>query len=279
MKNPQCNQGDEVDLMEYINVLIKRKKLVLQIFIIGVIISSAVIKLMPKVYEISSTIQLGSVSGFLISKEEAKEIILSQNSLQSIIKELGLKIEIRNLQDKIEINDVSGTNLLMIKLDYFDIDTLLKINEAVLKPLLVQGQALYQEKVAIIHERLKELDAEIKNSEGDIARTQALISGLPNSNNIAQSEVSLRIILLQNTLPDYESTLSALRNQRNALKLALVDAKDFKVIDQPIRPNHPRGGRKIRNAIIAGFVSLILGVFAGFFAEFWQKNKAAKVKI
>jgi len=267
---------DEIDLREYVNVIIKRKKLILSIFLAAVVIAAIVSLMMPKIYEITSTIQLGNVNEVLIKNEDAKAIMLNQNSLSSIINDLNLKIKIESLQKDIKIGDVSGTNLLKIKITYPGIDTVLKINNAIVNPFIAQGQNIYQERLAIVNERLNELDGEIKNAEGDISRTQALISGLPNANNISQSDVSLRIILLQNTLPNYESNLTALRNQRNGLKFTLADAKDFKIFDAPIKPKYPIGPKKKQNVLIAGMLSLMFGVFLAFVLEFLQKGKEGR---
>ncbi len=273
METQQNIQEDEIDIREYINVIIKRKKLILAIFLVSVVTAAIVSLRMPKVYEITSTVQLGSVNELLIKNEEAKAIMLNQNLLLSVINDLNLKITAETLQKDIKITDINGTNLLKIKITYPGIDTALKINDAIVNPLIAQGQNMYQERLVIVNERLKELDAEIKNAEGDINRTQTLIFGLPNANNISQSDVSLRVILLQNTLPNYESNLTALRNQVNGLKIILSNAKDFKIFDAPIKPKNPVGPKKKQNVIIAGMFSLILGVFLAFILEFWQKSK------
>jgi capsular polysaccharide biosynthesis protein len=229
--------------------------------------------MMPKVYEVASIVQLGSVNESLIKNEEAKAIMLNQNLLLSIINELNLKMSVDGLQKAIKISDVIGTNLLKIKIIYPGIDTAIKINDAIVNPLITQGQIIYQERLVIINERLKELDLEIKNAESDIGRTQTLISGLPEASNISQSDISLRIILLQNTLSSYESNLTMLRNQRNELKFSLANARDFKVFDQPIKPKNPIGPKKKQNVLVAGMFSLMFGVFLAFVLEFWQKSK------
>jgi len=277
-KQTQEIYEDEIDLREYVNVIIKRKKLILAIFLVSVVTAAIVSLMMPKIYEITTTVQLGSVNELLIKNEEAKAIILNQNLLLSVINELSLKMRFESLQKAIKISDLAGTNLLKIKITYPGIDTALKINDAIINPFIAQGQIIYQERLAIINERLNELDAEIKNAEGDISRTQALISGLPNANNISQSDVSLRIILLQNTLPNYESNLTTLRNQRNGLKLMLVDAKDFKIFDAPIKPKYPVGPKKKQNVLIAGIMSLMFSIFLAFLIEFWQKEKEGEAK-
>ena len=273
MENQQYIQEDEIDLREYINIIIKRKKLILNVFFIAVVITAIVSLLMPRIYEITTTVQLGSVGEFLIKNEEAKAIMLNQNLLLSIINDLNLKITVENLQKDIKISDISGTNLLKIKITYPGIGTALKINEAIVNPLIAQGQNLYQERVAIIKGRLKELQGAIKNAEEDITRTQNMIIGIPSSKDISQAELSLRMIILQNTLPKYENNLTDLRNQRNDLQILLSNSKDFKVFDAPIKPKNPVGPKKKQNVIIAGIFSLMFGVFLAFFLEFWQKSK------
>ena len=279
MENQQYIQEDEVDLKDYVNVIIKRKKLILGVFLVSVFITAIVSLLMPKIYEITSTIQLGSINEALIKNEDAKAIILNQNSLLSVISQLDLKIEIEKFRKHISIDDIKGTNLLKINIVYPGIDKAFKINEAIINPLIAQGQIIYQERLAIVNERLKELDEEIMTTERDIARTQVLISSLHSATNISQPDVSLRIILLQNTLPNYESNLTALRNQRNGVKFMLSNSKDFKIFDQPIKPKLPIAPKKKQNIFIAGVLGLMLGVLLSFFVEFWESNKIGEVKI
>lgn len=272
-QNSQNYEEMEIDIRDYINVVVKRKKLIISIFLVAVVTSAIVSLLMPKVYEITSTVQLGSVKELLIKSKEAKEIILNQNSLLSVISQLDLKIEVERLKRSIRIEDVKNTDLLKIKIIYPGIDTVLKINDAIINLLIAQGQIIYQESLAVNNERLKELDMGIKSVEGDISWTKTLISKLPNASNMSQSYVSLKIILLQNVLPNYEKNLTALRSQKNELKSLLANAKNFKIVDAPIRPKNPVGPKKKENVLIAGMLSLMFGIFLAFFLEFWQKNK------
>ena len=283
MENQQHQQNqyveeDEIDLMEYINVIIRRKKLILGIFLAAVGIAVIVNLRMPKVYEVTSTIQLGSLNGPLIKNEDAKAIILNQNALLSVINELNLKTIPDGLQKDIKVSDISGTELLKIQITYPGIDTALKINDAITKPLIAEGQSIYKERTSIISERLKELYEAIKNAEGDIVRTQNLIMNIPSSKDITQAEVSLRMIILQNTLPQYENNLAGLRNQRNDLQIMLFNSRDFKVFDAPIRPKKPVGPKKTQNVILVGILSLMFGVFLAFFMEFLKKCKTKEPK-
>ncbi len=278
MENQQYIQEDEIDIREYINVIIKRKKLILAIFLVSVVTAAVVSLMKPKIYEITSILQLGNVNELLIKNEEAKSIMLNQNLLLSVINDLSLKITPDALQKDIKISDMAGTNLLKIKITYPGIDTALKINDGIVNPLIAQGQKMYQERKSIIDGRLKELLGAIKNAEDDISRTQNMIMGIPSSKDISQAELSLRMIILQNTLPKYENNLTDLRNQRNDLQILLLNSKNFKVFDAPIKPKHPVGPKKKQNVLIAGMFSLMFGVFLAFFMEFWQKSKKKEVK-
>ena len=148
-----------------------------------------------------------------------------------------------------------------------------KINDAIVNLLIVQGQNMYKEREFIMNGRLKELQGAVKNAEEDIVRTQNLIMGIPSSKDISQAEVSSRMIILQNTLPQYENNLTNLRNQRNDFQILLANSKDFKVFDAPIKTTNSVGPNKVQKVFIAGMLSLMLGVFLAFFMEFWNKNK------
>ena len=278
MDNQQYLAEDEIDLRDYVNVLIKRKKLILAVVLVSVFTAAIASLLMPKVYEITSTIQLGSVNEPLIKKEDAKAIILNKNSLLSLIKELNLNIEVGRIEKSIKIEDVDGTNLLRIAVKYPDIDVAFKINNAISANIISQGQSVYRGKISILDERLAELDIEIKNIQKDIDGIRNLISGLPNSSNVSQADATLRIILLKNTLLDYERNLTLLRNQKNELKFALFNAKDFKVFDPPIKSKDPIAPNKKQIILISGIISIFFGMFLGFFMEFWQKGKEGEAK-
>jgi uncharacterized protein involved in exopolysaccharide biosynthesis len=273
MENQQYAQEDEIDIREYIKVIIKRKKLILAIFLVSVVAAAIVSLRMPKVYEITSIVQLGKVNDVLIKNEDAKTIMLNQNLLLSIINDLNLEITPEGLQKDIKITDIKDTDLLKIKITYSDIDTVIKINDAIVNPLITQGQNLYRTRITIINERLKELQGAIKNAEDDISRTQNMIMGIPSSKDISQAELSLRMIILQNTLPKYENNLTDLRNQRNDLQILLSSSKDFMIFDAPIKPKNPIGPKKKQNVLIAGMFGLMFGVFLAFVLEFWQKDK------
>ena len=268
-------QEDMIDLREYLAVMIKRKKLVLIVFLASVIIAKVVGALAPKTYEISSTIQLGSIGGPLINKAEAWEIIVNQNFLSTVIKEINIDCTVDELKKSILRADIGNTDSLRVYIMHPDKKIALKINDAILKPVIAYGQSIYRERFDIYSRRIKELDAAIENAEQDIARTQSLILSIANSRKISPAESALEITVLQNTLPEYENNLTNRRNQRNDLQLLLAASKDFKILEAPIVPEHPVNSGKVRFGLIAGIFSLLIGITLVFFME--SRQKGAKI--
>jgi capsular polysaccharide biosynthesis protein len=233
---------------------------------------------MPKVYETTSLVQLGSIDQLVLDKEEAKEILLSQSNLLRIANDLNLKIKLEDFKRRIKIEDIANTNLLKIKTQFSNPDTARKINEALPVILFSYGGGLYQKKIALINERLDELEQEIHNADNDIKRTRKLVMGLSESaTSIVQSDISLRIILLQNTIPNYEVQLTTLKNQKNATKMILIKASDFRVLDSPVEPKYYIKPKKTQNIVIAAGAGLMLSLFIAFLLEylpsFWNIGK------
>jgi len=99
--NPQVFQEDEIDLRELINVLIKRKKLILTIFFSAVVLTAFINFLIPKIYLSSAIMQRGVVENQLIKKAEAEEMIKSLEFLDPLIQKLELRIQFKERKEAI----------------------------------------------------------------------------------------------------------------------------------------------------------------------------------
>lgn len=205
-------------------------------------------------------------------KGEAKTILLSLDLLMPVIKELNLGIDLKQLKEKIKIEDIKDTDLIKIKVEYPDSEMAVKINEMIANSFVSQGQAIYSERLSPINERLKELEIEIKDREERIKKIKKLIIKASSISDFPP-ERGLRIILLENLLSSYEGHLQTLKTQRNELKIFLSKAKDFKILESPVRPKYPIKPKKILNIAISAILGLMLGLFFSFFQEYWIKCK------
>lgn len=266
---------DEIDLRDYIKVMLRRKKVILAVFFICVITATIISFLVPRVYESSSIIQIGKINELLMKKEEAREILLTQDFLKPIIKKLNLDIEADKLKKNINVENIKNTNFLKINVQYPCAKMAAKINAAIANSFISKGQAIYQRRVSLINDRLKEIEREIKSTEEAMRKVQNLIIKLSKS-NAPQEEKSLGIIILQTTLSNYERQLTLLRNKKNNIEVLLAKSKDFKIVEKAITSRYPIKPKKKLNVAIASVLGLMLGVFIAFFQEFWEKGKEEK---
>lgn len=227
---------------------------------------------MPKVYLSTATIQKGIVDEALIKKSEVEEMIKFYDFLNPIIKELELKTKIERLKKAIKVETIRDTDFLQFKVEYEDKDISLKLCQSIVNSFLTGASYLYQQRLSLVNQRLEELNSQIRSIQSDIEHAQGLIQNLSISEKIDKMEADIRIILLQNTLPNYQANLISLLDQRNNLQLTLLKTKEFKLLDlttleKPIRP------KKKQNVVISGIASLMFGTFLAFFVEYWEKSK------
>jgi capsular polysaccharide biosynthesis protein len=269
-QNPQQIHEDEIDLRELINVVIKRKKLILGIFLVSVIITAVISFLIPRTYLSTAIIQTGIADTPLIGIAEAGQMIKTHDFLNPIAKELELEVTPESLKSAITLKKIEDTSLIQLEVKYQGMGTSYKLLRAIVDSFLAKNNELYQQRTDFINQQIKEFDTQINSVQSDISRTQELIQNLSLSEKISEIDAGVKIILLQNTLPSYYDNLTNLFAQNNNLRLILVKAKEFKLVDltkpKPIKPN-----RKL-NVALAGVLSLMFAVFLAFFMEFWQKS-------
>jgi capsular polysaccharide biosynthesis protein len=261
---------DEIDLRELINVVIKRKKLILGIFFASVIITIIISFLIPRTYLSTAIIQTGIADTPLIKIAEAEQMIKTQDFLNSIIKELELKVEPENLKSAINLKEMKDTDLIQLEIGYQGMGTSYKLLRAIVGSFLAKNNELYQQRMDYFNQQMKELDSQINSVQSNITRTQELIQNLFSSGEISERDAGVKIILLQNTLPSYYDNLMNLSVEKNNLRLILIKSREFKLVDltkpKPIKPN------KKLNVALAGVLSLMFATFLAFFIEFWQKQ-------
>ena len=50
------------------------------------------------------------------------------------------------------------------------------------------------------------------------------------------------------------------------------DSIDFVVIDKAIPPEKKTKPKRMQNVMLAGIISLFIGIFIAFFLEYWENN-------
>ena len=256
--------NDEINLMDYIKVIIKRKKLIIGIFIICVVATTIVSFRMPKVYQIDSTARIGSIGGSLFSVGEMIEKTKNRNLLQSVIQEIDTNITVESLKEAVKIEKVEGTNFLKVQMESAEPGIAIDILNKIESKLVLDGNEFYEKNITLINERIQELHARKENVSKQIKMLNQKISN---------NKIGPDYPLIQNTLTNYETIYSELSAAEYSLKKNLLLANNFKIIESPSKSMNPIKPNKRQMITISAILGLILGLFIAFIVEFWQKSK------
>ena len=277
-KMPEIHE-EEIDLREYINVLLKRKVIIILIFLIAVITAALVsyfvaISPSPPIYQSSIVFSVAQIDDrAVVNITEALEIMRSSVLLDKVIERMGLEISAVQLKSQIEVKNLKGTNFIEISVAADTSEKAKSLIENVIEVFIKQNQIEYQERVKFIEDKLKILEEQIAEFKKNIQEIEKTKKKIAVTEELSEGERQFQISLLLSSSVTERNLYNNLINQANSLNASLKNCEDFKIINNtqipilPIKPNIKL------NILIAGVLGLLIGIFVVFFLEFWQKGK------
>lgn len=264
-------RDDEINLYDLWRVIVKRKKLIIGLFLISTISAAIISLLMPKVYRgeaflktacqdiIKTTGLSNDVSMQNITPEEIVTILgnFDRRKIEKFCPENAPKIisiklsSLKKPDDMIKITVEARDNAI---LEHVFKNFVKKLNEDILlKPLIEQIESKLKTKK-------NELSTILKNSELVQSRMYTVIQ----RGNIGQLgfnpiDIDLRILDLKMQLSRVEELSS------NPLGFEMINGGN--ISDKPVRP------RISTNIVLAGMGSIFFGIFLAIFLEFIKKMK------
>ncbi|HPZ74625.1 MAG TPA: Wzz/FepE/Etk N-terminal domain-containing protein [Candidatus Pacearchaeota archaeon] len=226
---------DEINLIDYIKVVIKRKWLILGITLTAVLIAGIASMVSPKNYEVSTTLQIGNTTDILESTAQVAEKIKS-NAYKNLLEE---KLNIENLPE-IKTETPQNTNFVSIIIETDNPEQAKQILDEINSLILLEHQEIFNKRESQIKENIKEIQDELT---------------------------------LLETKKEYSEGIAELRIRLSDLKSALNVFQPTKVIKAPIVPKNPSGSNLILNIVIAIVLGLFIGVLAAFIKEWWENAK------
>ncbi|MFH2138217.1 MAG: Wzz/FepE/Etk N-terminal domain-containing protein [Candidatus Omnitrophota bacterium] len=262
MSTEQC-LDDAVDLHKYVKVIKKRKKMILITFLICLITTAVVTFRMPKTYEVSAIVRIGSFGDLLISKQDAQYAIESQSVLNGAIKKFKLDITSDELSELIVTNDIVSTDLMYILVRYDSPEIAFNLSKYIADSFITLGQTIYKKKYEFISEAIK--------------KEEGRLSGISNyqkklNEGILGKEYELDFPLIQNTLFSYESITNDINERIYDQKIVLMNAKEFELFETPLLPKSAVKPNIKLNLVLAAILGLMLGVFGAFLKEFFMEK-------
>jgi len=269
-------EEEEIDLREYINVLLKRKGIIILIFLI-VVITAAMVSyfVLSPIYQSSTVFSVAQVDGQpVINITEALEIIKSNVVLDEVINQMSLEETTEQLKPQVTTEGLKDTNFIKVTVEADTPEKAKSLVENIVKVFIEQHQGEYEEKVKLTEDRLKILELQVAEFEKNIQEIEKTKKKIAASEELSEAERQFQTSLLLSSSVTERELYNDLTEQINILQLSLKDCQDFKIINYAQLPIAPIKPRKELNIVIAGVLGLFVGIFVAFFLEFWQRGKS-----
>ena len=301
---------DEIDLRDYINVLLKRKWQVAIIFGIAVVLAGIISFVMPLTFEASNLVEIGSIKKVQIQNiNDIKSVFSRETVLQQIRTKLQEPLEltkktttgaiaemfdIKESQDNgqskfIKINGRSQTPEKSVEVVNTVTDILLTYHGNI----FMEAEKTFNAEMETIIKNKEKAQKDIEKTTNDIARLNADILKYEteiNKRANAYTEGQGRIA------ESYINLLAGVKNQKESKEAQLlnleqklitldqsIQSKEYErvyetkptEVEVPAIPPETRiAPKRKQNVIIAGILGIFIGVLYAFGAEYFSKEKA-----
>ena len=246
MKGHQQMPEEEIDLRELINVLLKRKWLIIGIFIVAVLIAGIVSFFVLKpVYEAKATLfyhepeyevtlepKIRTQPLTNISLETYEHLIKTKAIEEQIIEELGLdkppyEMTFLNLDRMLSLTLIKNSNLIQMKINSGDPEIAAKIVNLWADLFVERNKYLFQQDneraSQFIEKQLNEAEVVLIQTEDEIRKFNAT-----NQVDILQKEISKtteNIVKNQSKIEDLNVSLSMEKNKAARLWQQLIQSR------------------------------------------------------
>lgn len=264
----------EVDLRDYLNMVKRRWKIILGIFLVATITSGVVNFLLPKTYEASAMLRIGRKRNTLLEEPSTViEIFKTTPILKKVAEELNMpptQEKSGELASRIRLKEKSG--LLEIRGRGENPEEAMKLVNGVTAVLLKRHEQIFERARVILEEYLASGKERLAEMEKDIEMLQKKIDELKTTNSDAKATMARGYMEgLERSRDRYELLQVALREKKMEESYATVSTE---LVVAPTAPEYPIGPKKKQNVLIAGILGLFVGFVSAAIVEYFEKPPA-----
>ncbi len=291
---------DEIDLMDYIKIIFKRKWLIFAIFILSVIVTGIVSSSLPKVYKIDASLEIGKIEEIVLENPgQTAEKIKGDVYGLSIRKELEIS---EKDYPKIKVNNPDDTDLITVEIESDENERAKDILERISELILEEHRLIIETKNLFFDKKIELLEENVKIVQKDIARIETKTFSLKKE----QENLENQIRVLQETLiyeqtpgtqfalfntkekletkiqeittsyleiNSLETSLNSIQGQIDLIEMQIESMVATRIIKSSTISEDPVSPRLLLNIALAGILSIFMGTFFAFFKEWWERSK------
>jgi len=262
----------EVDLRDYINMVKKRWKIILIIFLAFTITSGVVSFLLPRTYESTAMVGIGRTRDRLLEEPSTViEIFKTRPILEKVAEELNIsptQRKLRELASKVKMKEKSG--LLEIRGKGETPEEALKLVNGVTTVLLKRHEQIFARAKMILEEYLVSAKNRLFQIEKEIEMFQKKIDKLGATDSDAKAMLSRGYMdSLEKSRARYEELQVELREKKMEESYGTVSTE---LVIPPRIPESPIAPKKKQNVLIAGILGLFIGLICAAVVEYFEKS-------
>ena len=261
----------EVDLRDYINMVKKRWKIILIIFLVSTITSGVVSFLLPKTYESIAMVKIGRMRNKLLEEPSTTiEIFKTKAMLEKVTEELNIPFtqgKTGELVSKIKMKEKSG--LLEIKGKGETPEEALKLVNGVTAVLMKRHEQIFERAKVIFEEYLASGKKRLFEIDEEINMLQKKIDELVAANSDAKAMLARGYMdSLEKSRDRYEQLQVELREKKMEESYGTVSTE---LVIPSTTPESPIAPKKKQNVLIAGILGLFVGLICAATVEYFEK--------
>jgi capsular polysaccharide biosynthesis protein len=262
---------EEIDLRDYINVLIKWKWLIIWITILSMLISGiASYFIIKPTYRGEANLLLPKVGDSLVLSAKETEALIQSNDFKNFI---GQKINLpfESVSSGLTVSSKDSPNFVKINFENNSKDKIEDFFKELPQTLNEDTEDLYNKKIYALKSKLSLLEKqaeEAKKQELSIEETLKQIG--KSSGN--KSEHFLEYSFMLNTYNSIVRTKMSLENGITSINTQISGSHKFKYIGSPFILNNPVKPKKLFNIAVSGVAAFFFAVLLAFFLEYWTNS-------
>ena len=275
-------EEQEIELIDYLNVIWKRKALIIGGTLLAAATALVVSLSMPKTYEVSRTLKIGRLPGSVLDGTiiEGKRI----ETRDDVIARLNDHRILRTATEKIypELTSKEINSLVSIgRKTNPDVRYTVQANDSQVGRQIADQLAEY---IMAIHRPIFERGLQLaKEYEAELAMNiHTLKTENRNLKRILEKKMEqpdvdpTAVVLLEANIGERERNLATRRRQLKLARLSRLGSGNTSVIAADITPQHPVKPRVKLNVVLAGTLGLMGFTFLAFFLEYLANVKKSE---
>ncbi len=269
-------EEQEIELIDYLNVVWKRKGLIIGGTLVVAAAALVVSLSMPKTYEVSRTIQIGKLPGgiqggrriegkLVESREAVVGRLKDHRILRTAIEKLHLEPSYKEIENLVSIDTKTNPGVRYI-VHAHDAPHASDIADWLAEYIIKIHQSVFDRGLQITKQHEAELASTIRNLGAEMQSMKRVMKRIIETPKVDAPAV----ILLQANIEDRERSLADFRRELKESRLSRLGSENTSVIAVGPPPKHPVKPRVKLNVALASTLGLMMFTFLAFFLEYLQ---------